>query len=289
MNEAITLNVLTKEKYEKAESELLKHPQVDCAVVHSFGPGTYIRQVSIPKGTFSIGHAQKLEHTNIMLKGKVTMLNDDGSTTLLEAPQIFTGKPGRKIGFIHDDMVWLNVYPNIDNEQDIEKLEEKYLDKSDTFKLADESREKLLLSNRSKDEHDFDQMLLDLGMSKDKVQEQSENASDLTYLPHGSFKIKTAKSQIHGTGIFATGDHVFGEKIGPARIDGKRTILGRYTNHAKYPNAQFVELKDGNIDLIAIKKIFGSRGGFHGDEITVDYRDAFALNIEMARSLKCQV
>ena len=75
------LQVITEEKVQTLEKEFLKQEQVDCPVVHRFGPNIYIREVTIPAGTLSIGHYQKTEHLNIMLAGRVTMVNDDGSHT----------------------------------------------------------------------------------------------------------------------------------------------------------------------------------------------------------------
>jgi len=117
---------------ELLEAEMLKHKQVDCPVIHRLSPGLYIREVRIPAGTVAIGHFQKTEHLNIFLQGRVTMLNENGTTSELVAPMIFTGKPGRKVGYINEDMIWMNIYPT--TETDIEKLESTYLDKSDSWK-----------------------------------------------------------------------------------------------------------------------------------------------------------
>jgi hypothetical protein len=68
-----------------------------------------------------------------------------------------------------------------------------------------------------------------------------------------------------------------GEIIGPARVHGKRTPLGRFTNHAKDPNAAMVLHPDGWIDLVALKPIEGCRGGDQGEEVTIDYRQSAAL------------
>ena len=83
---------------EGLEKTFLEEPQVACPVIHRFGPGVYIREVSIPQGTIAIGHKQKHEHLNVFLKGRVSMFNEDGSISQLKAPMIFVGKPGRKIG-----------------------------------------------------------------------------------------------------------------------------------------------------------------------------------------------
>ena len=84
--------------------------------------------------------------------------------------------------------------------------------------------------------------------------------------------VKLSNSDIHGLGVFAESfkkDKI----IGYARLDGNRTILGRYTNHAKSYNAK--PFKNGNnIILYAIKDIYQ-------EEITVDYRDMININNEL--------
>jgi len=90
----MNLVTITEQKVQALEAEFLKQPQVDCSVVHRFGPGIYIREVTIPADTFSIGHCQTATHLNIMLAGRVTMVNPDGSHTELVAPQTFVSGPG---------------------------------------------------------------------------------------------------------------------------------------------------------------------------------------------------
>ena len=116
---------------EAIEKRMLSLPQVECPVVHSFGPGLYIRELRMATGTLAMGHEQKFEHINILAQGKILMLNDDGSKTILEAPKTFVGKPGRKVGYVLEDIIWFNVYPT--DETDIEKLENMYVEKSDTW------------------------------------------------------------------------------------------------------------------------------------------------------------
>ena len=92
-----TGTALTDADFENLEKEMLKLPQSDCPVIHRFSPGLYIREVTLPAGTFAIGHYQKTEHLNIMLTGSVTNIRDDGSTDLLKAPLMYTAKPGRLV------------------------------------------------------------------------------------------------------------------------------------------------------------------------------------------------
>ena len=277
------LSVLTGTNIAVLEREFLKHDQVDCDVIHRFGPGIYIREVHIPANTLAIGHHQNFEHVNVMLKGRVTVVNENGTTTELVAPMMFVGKPGRKVGYISEDMVWQNIYA--DTEQDVKKLEAKYLTKSDDFAQAIASRVQAL--QIEVDRKDFECALDDVGVSRDEAQAQSVNESDMIDLPFGGYKIKTAKSQIDGIGLFATANIDPGEVIAPARIDGKRTIAGRFTNHSRNPNAVMV-INGNDINLVALTNINGCKGGIDGDEITVDYRESVRVTKQIGVTL-CQV
>lgn len=268
----------------KLEKHMLTREQVSCPVTHQFSPGLYIRKVEIPAGTFAVGHHQNFEHMNLFLKGSVTILKDDGTTERITAPMMFTGKPGRKIGFIHDDMVWLNIYPT--NETDVEKLEATFLTKSEAFE-SEVTEKKLKLLTCGLDHEDYRQALAEFGFTEEIARAQSENTDDMTELPPGGYKIKVADSAIEGKGLFATADLEEFEIIAPARIDMKRTIAGRFSNHSANPNARMVEGLDGNIFLQAIKPIAGCRGGFDGEEITTNYRESLALTRKIG-DIQCQ-
>ena len=270
-------NLTIKEKVDVLESEMLKMPQQECPVVHRFGPNIYIREVTIPADTFSIGHYQKTEHLNIMLTGRVTMVNMDGSKTELVAPQTFVCGAGRKIGYIHETMIWQNVYST--SETDIEKLEEMFLDKSPNW-IGHQKAEALLIGfDHSEDVADYYKAIDEFGFKHDEVRMQTENTEDQIPLPYGNYKMMVSPSKIDGRGVFATGWIRSGEVIAPARIDGKRTPAGRYTNHSKTPNAMMYLLPNGNINLVATRDISGCHGGNVGEEITIDYRQALSLSI----------
>lgn len=267
---------------EQVESAMLALPQADAPVVHRFGPGIYIREVSIPAGVLAIGHAQRMEHMNVMLKGRVTMLNDNGTTTELVAPMVFVGKPGRKIGYVHEDMVWQNIYAT--NETDIEKLEATYLEKSDAWQQDQKLRTSVSALQIDVDRADYRAMLEEVGIAHEVARAQSENESDQVPMPMGSYAMMVADSQIEGKGVFATATIAAGTVIAPARIGGMRTPAGRFTNHSAMPNAVMVQRPGGDIDLVATRQIAGCTGGQPGEEITIDYRQA--LRLSGIRSLK---
>lgn len=271
------LQVITEEKVQRLEKHFLQEKQADCPVIHHFAPNIYIREVRIPAGTFSIGHYQKTEHLNIMLAGRVTMVNEDGSHTELVAPQTFVAKAGRKIGYIHEDMIWQNVYAT--NETDIEKLEEMFLQKSMTWQDHQNSQKLLLTLDHSSDIADYYLAIAEFGFDHETVRKQTEIIDDQIPMPFGNYKFMVANSRIDGKGVFATGNFKEGEVIAPARINGKRTPVGRYTNHSKNANGIMVLRDNNDIDLVAKKAINGCHGGNLGEEITIDYRQALSLAI----------
>ena len=263
---------LSKTEFESLAKTELQKPQVDCPVVHRFGPGIYIREIFVPAGTFIIGHYHKYAHTNIMLKGKATLVMEDGTISQLQAPFLYVGTPGRKMAHVHEDMVWQNIYAT--DETDIEKLEEMLLIKGEVWNEHTNLRLRTEKLNQKINHDDYEAMLIDIGYSKESVKEISGNETDQIPFPMGNYKVMVSASPIEGKGLFATAFIEPGEIIAPARIDGKRTPAGRFVNHAKSPNARMVILPSGDLDLVAMKHIFGCQGGNLGEEITIDYRKA---------------
>ena len=87
----------------------------------------------------------------------------------------------------------------------------------------------------------------------------------------GFFKV--AASAIHGLGVFTMRETAPGDEIGPARLDGKRTPIGRYTNHADRPNCEMVR-RGADLYVVAIKDIL------HNREVTLDYEQVLRVNTE---------
>jgi hypothetical protein len=267
------------------EQAMLQLPQAECSVVHHFGPGVCIREVFMPAGTLAIGHKQKFEHLNIMLRGKVLVANDDGSTQVLTAPMIFTGKPGRKIGYVMEDMVWQNVYAT--DLKDASAVEDLFVEKSEEWHVDQAHRFAVESVSRAADRSDYERLLSECGISHEVARQQSEDESDQIWIDNST--VRVAESPIEGKGLFATSPIRAGQVICPARIDGKRTQGGRYTNHSLFPNAVMVSLPNGNIDLVALTDIEGCKGGSMGTEITIDYRQALALaGVEFKKESLCQ-
>jgi hypothetical protein len=271
---------------EEAEVAMLPMPQVDCPVTHYFGPGIAIREVFLPAGTLAVGHKQKFAQLNIMLRGKVVMLQDDGTLRTVSAPLIYTGQPGRKIGYALEDTVWQNVYAT--DLTDADAVEAAFIEKSDAWQehqLADLAERQF---GRAADRQDFQCLLIEYGIPEDVVRTQSENTDDQISVINGHTRIHD--SAIEGKGLFVTAPVKAGEVIMPARIAGKRTQAGRYVNHSLTPNAKMVLRENGDIDLVAVCDLSGCKGGSVGEELTVDYRQALSLSgvNSLSEELSCQ-
>jgi quercetin dioxygenase-like cupin family protein len=259
----------TEQDVLRLESAFLKEEQVDCPVTHHFGPGVYIREVIMPTGAYIIGHDHKHPQFNIMLEGRLTLIRSDGTRHELTAPQTFVGAPGKKIAYIHETVRWQNVYATA--ETDVETLEDWLYEPSDNL---DEARQ-LLTHDKTGDRADYAAALTDLGLTEADVEQAMGGAP--SPMPHGSYKMQVSASSVHGKGVFSTAEISAHEMIAPVRIGGEWTPAGRFINHSKTPNAEWVASENGDLYLFASEDISGCKGGILGEEITVDYRHALPL------------
>jgi quercetin dioxygenase-like cupin family protein len=113
---------------------MLGMPQVEIKTTHYFAPGVYMRQIFIPKGVTVTGKIHKTEHLNILSQGELSVWTEDG-VKRLKASTVIKSKPGiKRVGFAHEDSVWITVHHNPEGETDTDKLEEMLIAK--TFEEA---------------------------------------------------------------------------------------------------------------------------------------------------------
>jgi hypothetical protein len=283
MNE-LTVQQELDVKVDHLTDVLFEMPQAECPVTHRFGPGVYIREVTIPSGTVVVGHYHNKAHMNVMVSGRAIFVKDDGTLVEMVAPQTFTSQPGRKVVYVLETMTFQNIYPT--DETDVDVLEKQLLRIPQTLQDKIDTRRLLLAFERGEDLDDYNEMLREFGMDATAVRKVAEYDGDMIPFPMGTYKVKVDTSYIEGKGLFATGNIKDEEVIAPSRIGNCRTPAGRYANHAKYPNA-YMRLKDnGDMELVALRDIFGMHGGDLGEEITVNYRQVLNLNKELICQLQ---
>lgn len=117
---------------------------------------------------------------------------------------------------------------------------------------------------------DYQLFLNEYGLTEDYVRAMSENEHDFTNIYMDGVYVSLSK--VEGLGLFSNESIKAGFLICPSRINGFRTIAGRFTNHSSTPNAIFTAMEDDNLGLLAIKSIAA------GEEITIDYRQAMEIN-----------
>jgi hypothetical protein len=104
------------------------YPHIQCEEKHHFGPNLYIKEVTMPSGSVIVGKHHKIDHLCNMVTGRMIIVNPDGTRHELIAPMTFMAKPGRKIAYIIETVVFQNIYST--DETDIEKLENMFIDNS---------------------------------------------------------------------------------------------------------------------------------------------------------------
>ena len=118
------------------EAAMLDMPQYEPETEHIFGPGVYIRQVSIKAGATFVGHHHKTEHLTIVLKGRIAFATEDGPI-IVEGPATFLSQPGRKAVHALTDCVVQNILAT--TETDIEKIEDQFIEKSEAWIAANDA------------------------------------------------------------------------------------------------------------------------------------------------------
>ena len=252
-------------EYEKIAKEL---PQVEIPVNHYIHGGMYGREITIPKGTVITGQLYKFDHLDVMISGDITVSTDTGETKRLTGFNLFKGMAGKKrAGYAHEDTHWITFHSfDGDSGEEIQK----YIT-AETFTELENFHAEI---NRA----DYFNFVSEIGMTQEEITAQVENTDDMIFGTIDS--VFVGDSNISGKGLLSYLTVNIGDVICQARIGDKRTLAGRYTNHAVFPNAEIVVTNDG-ADLIAIRDIE------EGEEITVNYRDVIK-NRFIEGDLLCQ-
>jgi len=123
---AIVTPELMRQKVVALQDELLQMPQADIVTTHTFLPGVYERKITVPPWTVLTGAAHKTGYRVRLEKGTIAV-NRDTEVVVLTAPCEFDAKAGeQRAGRVfEDEVVWVDVYDNADNCQDIPTLEDR--------------------------------------------------------------------------------------------------------------------------------------------------------------------
>lgn len=116
----------------------MKEHQVHIEPRHYFAHGLYAREITIPKGTTLIGKIHLFSHINVISKGEIYVMTENG-IELIKAPATIISPPGTKrVGFAREETVWTTFHACTETE--ISRVEDSLV--VSTFKeLTDRRRE----------------------------------------------------------------------------------------------------------------------------------------------------
>lgn len=115
---------IVRQQITELEDWMLQQEQASLPPVrHIFANGLYLREGDFPAGTLITGAVHLDEHANILSRGCIRILTEDGVATV-SAPATFVVRPGvKKVGVVIEDCTFTNIHANPDNIRDIEALE----------------------------------------------------------------------------------------------------------------------------------------------------------------------
>lgn len=117
----------SRQKVLALEEAMRSLPQLEGKVTHHFAPGIYMRELLIPKHAVITGKIHRAAHLNILLRGDISVLTEAGIRRL-KAPMTILSSAGiKRVGFAHEETVWVTVHANPDDERDLEKLESRFI------------------------------------------------------------------------------------------------------------------------------------------------------------------
>lgn len=245
------------DRIRKLEKYLATLDQVVIGLEHEFIDGLYKRTMSVPEGTVLTGAIHKVKHMDVMIKGSMLVVTDTG-TKQIDAPFTMTTEEGvKKCGIALTDVVWCTFHAA---PFDTVEAMEAHIHSENDADLFIEA-----------EQNDYAKLMNELNITDELVRNQTLITSDMISLPGGFQHIYKAKSCINGYGLFTGKDIEVNAMICHARLNGHRTIAGRYANHSDTPNAMPL-LEGENIVYQALEIIKA------GSEITINYREVIKIN-----------
>lgn len=121
--------------------------QITIEPVHYFAEGLYAREITIPKGVVLTGKIHLCEHLNIISKGVIAVMTDEGMR-IIAAPATIISKPGMKrVGYAIEETVWTTIHAcNAKDGDEAEKL--LVVDSYEDFVKAIGGKEQTCLSSQ---------------------------------------------------------------------------------------------------------------------------------------------
>ncbi len=118
-----------RDKVNLAELYMKDQPQVKIPVKNYFSKDVYAREITIPEGVILTGEIHKYSQLNILSKGCMSVLTEDGIKKV-NAPFTVVSPAGTKrIAYTHSECVWTTIHGT--DETDIDIIRSKFIAKDE--------------------------------------------------------------------------------------------------------------------------------------------------------------
>ena len=125
-------NIIIRSKILSIEEQLKLVPGAmtgDCfPLKHTFVPGMYIREITMPAGALLTSKIHKIEHPYFILRGDVSVLTEKGIVRLKTGFSGITPAGTKRLLYCHEETVWVTVH-RTDNT-DLKLIEEEVIAKN---------------------------------------------------------------------------------------------------------------------------------------------------------------
>lgn len=144
-HEVVSHESKLQERVEEFETTMKQMDnQLEIPVKHYFSEGVYAREIFIPAGTLLTGQIHKYLNLNIMSKGDMTILTENGPIRV-QAPYTVVSPPGTKrLAYTHADTVWTTIHGTY--ETDVDEIEKHFITTTfeEYMKFVEESKKETL-------------------------------------------------------------------------------------------------------------------------------------------------
>jgi hypothetical protein len=94
-------------------------------IEHSFCDGIYVREMKAKAGTFLIGKIHKQDHVWMLMSGSLITITEDGLKEIKGPAHGVADKGTKRVAYVKEDCVFINVIPNKDNTKDLDLIESR--------------------------------------------------------------------------------------------------------------------------------------------------------------------
>jgi hypothetical protein len=149
MNEELAIQERRNKQVDEFEALLLSNYEPGfCHIRDIFTDGLYAREMTIAADQWITSKIHKTEFIFVVSKGKLLVSMDNNEEVTIEAPYTGISKPNsRRVAYIVEDTIWTTFHANPNNET-VDEIEERIIEKHDNALLTDEMKEKLININR---------------------------------------------------------------------------------------------------------------------------------------------